>query len=343
MLAGETVPGCVQCQQLESYGKESKRIITNRRFSDRLEQTEVIVKPNIEYFDLRFGNLCNLKCRSCMPLNSSQLDKQVLEHPELKKFYDISGYNINDWYETAIFDNNVFSNLENIRLLYITGGEPTLIKKNFELLEKLINEGYSKNISLLLNSNLTNDKTTFFDLISQFKNVTFFASVDGYGPVQEYLRYPSNWEQIDKNINKLVDRQADNIKLQIVPVVQIGNIGNITELFEYAESFNRNAEKLVVEIFLNILEYPLYLNLLYLPIEYKIKCWEKIDNWVKNSCKYQPELFHSQLETLKNKCFSNTDYQKTLNTFFEFNELLDTIQHDKLININPELYSLMNK
>ena len=132
MLAGETVPGCVQCQQLESYGKESKRIITNRRFSDRLEQTEVIVKPNIEYFDLRFGNLCNLKCRSCMPLNSSQLDKQVLEHPELKKFYDISGYNINDWYETAIFDNKVFSNLENIRLLYITGGEPTLIKKNFE-------------------------------------------------------------------------------------------------------------------------------------------------------------------------------------------------------------------
>ena len=236
--------------------------------------------------------------------------------------------------------------LENVQGIYELmrySKEPTLIKKNFELLEKLINEGYSKNISLLLNSNLTNDKTTFFDLISQFKNVTFFASVDGYGPVQEYLRYPSNWEQIDKNINKLVDRQADNIKLQIVPVVQIGNIGNITELFEYAESFNRNAEKLVVEIFLNILEYPLYLNLLYLPIEYKIKCWEKIDNWVKNSCKYQPELFHSQLETLKNKCFSNTDYQKTLNTFFEFNELLDTIQHDKLININPELYSLMNK
>lgn len=343
MLAGEPVPSCIQCQQLESYGKESKRIITNRKFSDKLNQTEVIVEPNIEYFDLRFGNLCNLKCRSCMPLNSSQLDKQVLEHPELKKFYDRSGFDINDWYETETFDTNLFSNLENIRLLYITGGEPTLIKKNFELLEKLISEGYSKNISLMLNSNLTNDKSTFFDLLSQFKHVTFFASIDGYGAIQEYLRYPSNWEQVDKNINKLVDRHADNIKLQVVPVVQIGNIGNITELFEYVESFNRRAGKLVVEIFLNILEYPQYLNLLYLPLEYKIKCWEKVDNWVRDNCKYQLPLFHSQLETLKNKCLTEVDYQQNLNSFFEFNLLLDIHQGTSLEEINPELYALMNK
>jgi len=111
MLSGETVPGCSQCTQIESYGKESKRIITNRRFADQLNQTETTVKSDIEYFDLRFGNLCNLKCRSCIPLNSSQLDKQVIEHPKLKKFYHNSNYNINDWYETEIFDSNLFSNL----------------------------------------------------------------------------------------------------------------------------------------------------------------------------------------------------------------------------------------
>ncbi len=343
MLSGETVPGCSQCTQIESYGKESKRIITNRRFADQLNQTETTVKSDIEYFDLRFGNLCNLKCRSCIPLNSSQLDKQVIEHPELKKFYHNSNYNINDWYETEIFDSNLFSNLSHIKLLYITGGEPSLIKKNFELLKKLIKEGYSKDISLIINSNLTNDKSDFFDLIVEFKKVSFYASVDGYDSVQEYLRYPSDWSQIDKNIQKLVERRADNIELKLAPVIQIVNLGSITDLFEYAEKFNRQADKLVVDVFLNVLENPSYLNILHLPNEYKIECWNRIETWVNDKCQYQSELFHSQLETLKNICFAVTEHSEEIDTFFEFNEMLDKIQRTSLADTIPELYKILHK
>ena len=343
MLSGETVPGCSQCTQIESYGKESKRIITNRRFADQLNQTETTVKSDIEYFDLRFGNLCNLKCRSCIPLNSSQLDKQVIEHPKLKKFYHNSNYNINDWYETEIFDSNLFSNLSHIKLLYITGGEPSLIKKNFELLKKLIKEGYSKDISLIINSNLTNDKSDFFDLIVEFKKVSFYASVDGYDSVQEYLRYPSDWSQIDKNIQKLVERRADNIELKLAPVIQIVNLGSITDLFEYAEKFNRQADKLVVDVFLNVLENPSYLNILHLPNEYKIECWNRIETWVNDKCQYQSELFHSQLETLKNICFAVTEHPEEIDTFFEFNEMLDKIQRTSLADTIPELYKILHK
>lgn len=343
MLSGETVPGCSQCTQIESYGKESKRIITNRRFADQLNQTETTVKSDIEYFDLRFGNLCNLKCRSCIPLNSSQLDKQVIEHPKLKKFYHNSNYNINDWYETEIFDSNLFSNLSHIKLLYITGGEPSLIKKNFELLKKLIKEGYSKDISLIINSNLTNDKSDFFDLIVEFKKVSFYASVDGYDSVQEYLRYPSDWSQIDKNIQKLVERRADNIELKLAPVIQIVNLGSITDLFEYAEKFNRQADKLVVDVFLNVLENPSYLNILHLPNDYKIECWNRIETWVNDKCQYQSELFHSQLETLKNICFAVTEHPEEIDTFFEFNEMLDKIQRTSLADAIPELYKILHK
>jgi sulfatase maturation enzyme AslB (radical SAM superfamily) len=177
------------------------------------------------------------------------LDKQVLEHPELKKYYHHSNYyDINEWYETTIYEENVYSNLQNIKLLYITGGEPTLIKKNFELLEKLIDAGYSKNIKLIINSNMTNDKTNFFDLISQFKEVIFFASIDGYGLIQEYIRYPSDWNQVSKNLTKLVNRQAENIMIRVAPVLQITNLNNIVDLFEFCEEFNRKAEKNVVDI-----------------------------------------------------------------------------------------------
>jgi hypothetical protein len=129
----------------------------------------------------------------------------------------------------------------------------------------------------------------------------------------------------------------------VAPVVQIGNLGNIVDLFEYCENYNRQAGKLVVDIFLNVLENPSYLNLVNLPVEYKIKCWQKIETWVKESCKYQTELFYQQLETVKNKCYTDVDYSKELASFFEFNSIVDNIQQTSLQTVNPELYSLMHK
>ena len=337
MLKGEEVPGCIQCMQTEGYEKESKRMASNRRFSNQLNKTTSIADTNIEYFDLRFGNLCNLKCKSCIPINSSQLDKQVLEHPELQKYYHNFDFNVNEWYETPIYEENVYSNLKNIRLLYITGGEPTLIKKNFELLEKLIHDGYSKNVKLIVNSNMTNDKTNFFELISHFEEVTFYASIDGYGPIQEYIRYPSDWNQVSKNLTKLVHRQLDNVNIRVSPVLQITNLNNIVDLFEFCEEFNRKAGKQVVDIFINILEYPKYLKIIHLPKEYKLKCWERIDNWIKTKCFYQKSLFYEQLAAVKNLCFVNTQNPETMDEFFEFNEAVDMHQKLTINEVNPEL------
>ena len=345
MLKGEKVDGCSQCYQLEDYGLQSKRFFTNRSFPQHMNKTNTVVDPytDIEYFDLRFGNLCNLKCRSCIPLNSSQLDKQVIENPKLKKFYRQSGFSINEWYETLTYEENVYSRLEKLSMLYITGGETTLVKKNFDLLHKLVNEGHSKNIALIINSNMTNDKSLFYDLISQFKRVLFFVSIDGVGKIQEYIRYPSNWEQISSNFTKVVERKTDNLTIKVAPVVQIMNLGNLPELFEYCESFNRKYNKLTVEIFLNILENPYYLSLVNLPLDYKIKCWERIEKWVNTRCKYQPQTFHLQLKTLKNKCFDEVDYKNKLDTFFEFNQLVDECQDVKMEEANPEVFALRNK
>ena len=152
----------------------------------------------------------------------------------------------------------------------------------------------SKPFKLIINSNMTNDKTNFFDLLGKFKEVTFFASIDGYGLTQEYIRYPSDWNQVSKNLTKLVDRQSENIMIRVAPVVQITNLNNIVDLFEFCEEFNRKAGKNVVDIFLVNLEFPKYLKITNLPVEYKKQCWERIENWVKTKCIYQKPLFHEQ-------------------------------------------------
>jgi hypothetical protein len=342
MIKGEEVSGCVQCSNYESYGKESRRLNSNLKYSEHLNKTSSIADTNIEYFDLRFGNLCNLRCRSCRPVNSSQLDKQIVQNPELQKYYLKFDYDINQWYETEIFENNVYSNMANINTLYITGGEPTLIKKNFELLKKLIDEGYSKNILLITNSNMTNTNNEFFDLISQFKKVVFLASIDGYKNVQEYLRYPSDWNQVDNNLQNLISREYANVDIKVSPVIQIANIGNITELFEYCEEFNRKAKKRVVEIDLNSLEFPVYLNFVNLPIDYRIKCWEKIYNWVRTHNNYQTGFFYVQLMALKTKCLTE-DIESNLNTFNDFTNLMDKHQKITLADVNPELVDILHK
>jgi hypothetical protein len=343
MLKGETVPGCIQCANYESYGKESRRLNSNLKYKQHLSKSSPIADTKIEYFDLRFGNLCNLQCRSCHPVNSSQLDKQVVQNPELQKYYRNFDYDINQWYETEIFENNVYSNMANMNTLYITGGEPTLIKKNFELLKKLINEGYSKNILLITNSNMTNTNNEFFDLISQFKKVVFLASIDGYRNVQEYLRYPSDWNQINNNLQNLIARGHTNITIKVSPVIQIVNLGNITELFEYCEEFNRKAKKHVIEIDLNNLEFPVHLNIVHLPIEYRIKCWERIHNWVINHCRYQKGFFYTQLHTLKSKCLTEENNKTNLNTFLDFTNLMDKHQKITLSEVNPELVEILHK
>ena len=211
------------------------------------------------------------------------------------------------------------------------------------MLEYLIEQGKSKNISLKLNTNMTNMQDTFLNMISQFKQVTFFASIDGFGTVQEYIRYPSKWEQIDKNLSKLVEKTKDNIVIKVAPVIQSTNLGLITDLFEYLEQFNRVHNKTVVAIHPINLYGPPQLDLLYLPVNYKKTCWDRIVQWLEKSCNFQPLEFHTRMNTIKNKCLLEIEGKEQLDKFMEFNTIFDSHRSVSLQDINPELYNIVNK
>jgi MoaA/NifB/PqqE/SkfB family radical SAM enzyme len=339
MLAGEKVAGCSQCYQHEEYGGKSQRLQYNQMFPLKFSQSHV-ERTDIKYFDLRLGNLCNLNCRSCSPKNSSQFSKEIneLHNTNITKFHEILPLTIDTWYESDVFMDNIDSQLKNIKLLYLTGGEPTIIKKNFEILNKLISTGFSKNITVMINSNMTNLNSDFYEILDEFKSVIFFASIDGTGPIQEYLRYPSDWNQIDNNITKLIKRA--NIKIRPTPVIQTTNLNKIVDLFEYFENFNISANKSIVEMMPIILENPKYLDLLYLPLDYKLMCWERIEKFIKN-CKFQSPLFFNKMEALKNKCLRDSVDLEYLNLYKEYNTILDINRNQKLSDINPELYSIL--
>ena len=352
MLKGKLVNGCEQCYKQEQYGISHRNNYNKYWLGKELGRKKLAsgthIPETVEYIDLRFGNLCNLKCKSCSSINSSQFEKEIFEiqesTPAIGNYISMTRYDdINDWYNTDMFMENIKSQIDNILEIYITGGEPTIIDKNYEMLEYFIEQGKSKNIFLKLSTNMTNMQDTFLNMIGQFNRVVLFASIDGFGSMQEYIRYPSKWQQIDKNLNKLVEKTKNNITINVSPVIQSTNLGLITELFEYLENFNRIHDKTIVTIHPIILHSPTQLDLLYLPINYKKTCWDRIEQWLEKSCKFQPAMFHTTMIALKNKCLIEVDGKEQLNRFMEFNNMFDIHRTVTLQDVNPELYKIVNK
>lgn len=340
MLNGDYVKGCDKCYESEKYSGKSNRITYNEKYNLPYND-KTFKKVAIKYFDLRFGNLCNLKCRSCNPMSSNQIGKEVVElNDDLYSTYNVLPQgDFNNWYKTDIFGKNLDNQINNITDLYITGGEPTLIEENRKFLQKLIDQKVSDRITIKISTNLTNLNKEFYQLLSKFRFVIFFASIDGYKDVQEYLRYPSRWDKIDENIQTIISQ--NKFLLIPTPVIQIGNLNKITDLFDYLEEFNRISNKLVVSIDPLILDYPNYLSIKNLPFEFKIKCWKKIKDWVNDRCQYQSQDFHRKLLGIKNICdedITNTNY---LNQFKHITSLLDAHRSQSLKYSNIELYKLI--
>jgi len=76
MLKGKPAPACTRCYEKEELEWISLREITNDKYENEIN--ELILKEfhsssyeTPVYFDIRFSNVCNLKCRICNFSSSS--------------------------------------------------------------------------------------------------------------------------------------------------------------------------------------------------------------------------------------------------------------------------------
>lgn len=357
MLNGERVSECEHCwKEEDSGGLSQRKSMTTQWINDFPELIEYIENGihneyNVDsapmYYDFRFGNLCNLKCRSCGSLNSTQINKEYKElkqqHPTTTFFID-SGERfdaMNDWYNTEQFKANIYNNIDKIRKIYITGGEPTLIEENYKILNKLVEIDRAKDVTIMFNTNMTNLKDDFYELIVKFKHVEMCISIEGYGLVQEYLRYPANWNQIDKNIKKLA-KLPSNIGIFAVPVIQSVNLETITDFFKYIESINNEYGYYRIRLLPIMLDSPSYLDLSILPTEYKLKCLNSINEYLATSKHFMDDVhFVGRINHLTTKCQEEKYNVQLLKRFKQFTEILDKFREQDLNKVNPSLYSII--
>jgi len=175
------------------------------------------------YWDIRFSNLCNLRCRTCGPTFSSQWyqDQTQLAGPEWarqNRVLNIAGRDKNDMWEQLI------PHLDHVEKIYFAGGEPLLMEEHYNILDELERRGRF-DVKLIYNTNFTEVKLKdrlVFDYWKKFDSVAVGASLDAMGPRGEYIRKGTDWDQIERNREKMLEICPD-VDFYISPTLSIMN------------------------------------------------------------------------------------------------------------------------
>jgi MoaA/NifB/PqqE/SkfB family radical SAM enzyme len=295
MLNGKVPTSCTKCFDEESKGITSKRQWETVVWKERLDLESIVEQTQIDgslpvyipYFDLRLGNLCQLKCIMCSPHDSSAWIKEwKLQYPkytvlELKQDQHWDDRNRDyTWYQKGSFLDSIKSQLHYIKELYFAGGEPLLIPEHYKILELMVETGNAKNCVLRYNSNGLELPEKLFELWNHFKEVKFNFSIDALGARNDYIRYPSEWNKIVTNLERL-DNTPDNIVVNIACAVQALNVLTIPELVKWKES--KNFKKINLPpygaglIGTHLVYLPSYLNVRVLPKHLKDKVAKEVE------------------------------------------------------------------
>ena len=249
MLEGNVPASCTKCFKEEQEGIASKRIWETGtwHYEEGIDIPELIAQTaedgsvpyQLQYLDLRLGHTCNLKCIMCSPHDSSMWVPEhkkiwpIIQSPLIKKQMDWTAGDFNNyWHENPAFWDQIYDQIPNIKQLYFAGGEPLLIKEHKTFLLEIIKRGYAKNISLRYNTNgiLVNDE--IIAIWEHFRKVKVGISLDGINERVGYIRYPTDFAEVEKNLWRL-ENTPDNIQINIALAVQILNIKHIPEFIKW--------------------------------------------------------------------------------------------------------------
>jgi len=214
MLQNKPIPECSKCVSCESHKVFSERQLNTRHWEKRYPNliNQSITNPYTYSYDLRYSNLCNLRCQTCGPYASSAWAK-FLNQEDVYKSWDPDTIEIN----------------ADAKRIYLAGGEPFMIKSFSHAINNLEN----KDCEIVINTNATIITNHMLEALKPFNDVCFVLSIDGTGETIEKIRTGCNWETINANIEML--KQKLNCSFMINTVVQKDNIDNIPELAKWID------------------------------------------------------------------------------------------------------------
>jgi sulfatase maturation enzyme AslB (radical SAM superfamily) len=164
----------------------------------------------------------------CAPVNSNRFDKEVKENTSLQQYFrpmETSGE------FTNISQEQIKNIAKNLDTLYLTGGEPMLIKEYHDILDYLIENNHHKKIMLQITTNGSVFNPKLMEKIVQFKSVRIVLSIDGIGDVADYQRHGSTWATVKENLYSYLN--TPKIEIVVNSVCSAYTILDIVNLVDF--------------------------------------------------------------------------------------------------------------
>lgn len=372
LLSGEKLKECSQCYSEERVGSTSLRQRSLKEWMDRDEvwtgvkhaadhQGMMVDQPR--YLELKPGYLCNIKCRMCNQFDSSQVASELRElakqwegiDAKAPRIYGDYHFDVNfapeqmpNWSEHPAFWSAVEKALPYVETLSFAGGEPTILREVRNLIRKCVTSGHSSHIKVFLSSNFTYVDKELVELAKKFAWFEFIGSIDGYGGIQEYIRFPSQWEVVSSNFALAKKGMIENqLKALVNLTLQMNNVLHFTKLLDWLEELDLEPPHFFHHPYaLNILVSPDYLSIDTLPEAGRRIAAQRIEAYIARSefLRRFPEMAERfELISLQLAQPLPADYRERLTKFWRFTHVIDQQRKQSFAAADPELYAIVVK
>lgn len=266
LVRERTIKTCYRCIETEYLGFPTPRIAYNNDMRNDHEELEELARlvnfvrenPGAEYpipnkihtAQIKvWGNYCNLKCLMCSPEDSSSVGEELIVLGEMNEKDIIArseqrsgsrvpfGAPLIRYEDNNIDEEEFWRTIKKTKRIQLIGGETWLIKQNIQILEKCVEMDWAKDKDLFIfSNNFGYPKMEYIrDLLAKFNKVHYKCSMELWGPRNDYIRYPSKWEQVEKNI-KLMN-ELPNVGLGFAMTLNPISIGYVDDAIKGAAEF----------------------------------------------------------------------------------------------------------
>ena len=346
MINGEEPKICSTCFNKERVTGLSGRIHHNKAFPKVLEripkitdQTGYVSEMNLLYWDFRFSNLCNLKCRSCGPRYSSAWV------PDAKKLGLISNQD-KVWNIDSVDDTNNFDFLTEqinvVEKIYFAGGEPLMMDEHWQILE-LLDKNNRHDVKISYNTNCTTFTYKNKDVFDYWKKwnadkLQIWPSIDEIGPRAELIRSGTVWSKVEANLKRLTT--LDNTLIQPGITVGAWNVFRLPEIINHLVDIGViNSERHYQNFFLNLIEMPLHYNITILPDKFKNKTRKRLIKFIGSfNKKHNTDIREHFTQVLAE--LSKAHNPNAAQRFVNMTAKVDNVRKEKFYDVVPELKML---
>lgn len=313
MLKGERPKECDYCWNIEDLNKD---YFSDRHYKtadywawDRFDEI-ANSDPNINvypsYLEVSFSNACNFACIYCSPEISSKWMEDIQQnghYPVQNGSHHLDylkqigrfpySHNADNPYVTAFW--KWFPDaLPHLKVLRITGGEPTMSKDLWKLLD-FLSENPHPDLELAINTNLCVPDSLIDKLIHHVNNLKgsvkrfdIYTSLESVGPQAEYARDGLDFQAWQFNIRKLLDK-TDTI-VSIMTTVNILSLPTFVDFIELVmnlrKDYNNDFAYNRIPVSINYLRWPPHLQCTILDKDIRAKYSDKILQASKKWLKY---------------------------------------------------------